>query len=508
VSAVNKEINPLLALAIIISFIIPILFIFWITDEQSAAKAGSFFLQTDANGDLSIQVDEKIYHINDQNITQTFDLKPLGVAEFMGNVEYFSNNDILIRIGSSDSGLRAYFSLFSFPDESSERIRQSTMQKDTGGEGQLFRCNLEDYQCKAFTHKDRSIPWRYRVKIDRSTDELYLTEGLHHQLIKFSATGDVISTRSQGLKFPKRVRKYKEQFFLTDTNHHRVEFFSHENKEFGTSINKYDVVPDEQSDAEWPLDALYFGKHWWVINKSNAMQHGTLLRFDEQWQLIDRVDIPSTADLLDMVIYQNSLLISDIASGDILQFDAKGTRLDNFSIAPQTAYFSMLEAKYQYYADLKIYTIITLVILFIGGFAIAIVVGRKHDKENPDAERKLQKQFTALTGENSFMLISNIEVIPNKRVREHLGLVQGSTVRAKHAGKDIMAGIKNLFGGELNSYTDLLQESRDEALQRMSDQAEAIGANAILNVRFSTSSITSGASEILAYGTAVLVEDK
>ena len=106
------------------------------------------------------------------------------------------------------------------------------------------------------------------------------------------------------------------------------------------------------------------------------------------------------------------------------------------------------------------------------------------------------------------MLISNIEVIPNKRVREHLGLVQGSTVRAKHAGKDIMASIKNLFGGELNSYTDLLQESREEALQRMSDQAEALGANAILNVRFSTSSITAGASEILAYGTAVLVEDK
>ena len=71
-----------------------------------------------------------------------------------------------------------------------------------------------------------------------------------------------------------------------------------------------------------------------------------------------------------------------------------------------------------------------------------------------------------------------------------------------------MASIKNLFGGELNSYTDLLQESREEALQRMSDQAEALGANAILNVRFSTSSITAGASEILAYGTAVLVEDK
>lgn len=105
------------------------------------------------------------------------------------------------------------------------------------------------------------------------------------------------------------------------------------------------------------------------------------------------------------------------------------------------------------------------------------------------------------------MLISNIEIIPNKRVTEHLGLVQGSTVRAKHAGKDIMASFKNLFGGELSSYTELLQESREEAVSRMSEQAKAIGANAVVNVRFSTSSIAAGASEILAYGTAVIMQD-
>lgn len=106
------------------------------------------------------------------------------------------------------------------------------------------------------------------------------------------------------------------------------------------------------------------------------------------------------------------------------------------------------------------------------------------------------------------MIISNIEVVPGKRITEHLGLVQGSTVRAKHAGKDIMASFKNIFGGELTSYTDLLQESRDEAVVRMSEQAQAIGANAVINVRFATSAIAAGASEILAYGTAVVLEDK
>ena len=104
------------------------------------------------------------------------------------------------------------------------------------------------------------------------------------------------------------------------------------------------------------------------------------------------------------------------------------------------------------------------------------------------------------------MLISNIEVVPGKAVISHLGMVQGSTVRAKNIGRDIMASVKNIFGGELKGYTELLQEARQEALARMVAQAEALGANGVINVRFSTSSITAGAAELLAYGTAVVVE--
>jgi uncharacterized protein YbjQ (UPF0145 family) len=104
------------------------------------------------------------------------------------------------------------------------------------------------------------------------------------------------------------------------------------------------------------------------------------------------------------------------------------------------------------------------------------------------------------------MLLSNLELVPGRRVLKHLGLVQGSTVRAKHVGKDLFAGLKNIVGGELKAYTELLQESREEATQRMVAQAKAAGANAILNVRYATSSITAGAAEIFAYGTAVVLE--
>lgn len=104
------------------------------------------------------------------------------------------------------------------------------------------------------------------------------------------------------------------------------------------------------------------------------------------------------------------------------------------------------------------------------------------------------------------MILTNLETVPGKEITAHYGLVQGSTIRAKHVGRDIMAGIKNVFGGELTGYTELLKESREEATRRMQEQAHELGANAVVNVRFSTSSVAQGAAEILCYGTAVRVQ--
>ena len=103
------------------------------------------------------------------------------------------------------------------------------------------------------------------------------------------------------------------------------------------------------------------------------------------------------------------------------------------------------------------------------------------------------------------IVISNTESIPGRNIVEFYGVVTGNTVRAKHVGRDIMAGLKNIVGGELRGYTELLQDSRKEATERMIEQAASMGANAVVNVRFATSSISQGAAELFAYGTAVRV---
>ncbi len=113
---------------------------------------------------------------------------------------------------------------------------------------------------------------------------------------------------------------------------------------------------------------------------------------------------------------------------------------------------------------------------------------------------------TIMNADGGKMILTNVEMVPGKSIVEHFGLVSGSTIRAKHVGRDIMASLKNIVGGELKGYTQLLKESRRQATERMIDQARELGANAIVNVRFSTSSVAQGAAELYAYGTAVRVE--
>lgn len=106
------------------------------------------------------------------------------------------------------------------------------------------------------------------------------------------------------------------------------------------------------------------------------------------------------------------------------------------------------------------------------------------------------------------MIVVTSDVVSEKRIARTLGLVRGNTIRARHIGKDIVALLRGIVGGEISEYTKLMAESREQALDRMVEEARGLGANAIVTVRFQTSMVMSGASELLAFGTAVVVEDR
>jgi len=101
------------------------------------------------------------------------------------------------------------------------------------------------------------------------------------------------------------------------------------------------------------------------------------------------------------------------------------------------------------------------------------------------------------------VIITTTDFIPDREIEKIIGLVSGNSIRAKHIGKDIVAGLRTVVGGEITEYTEMLTESRREALQRMMEDAQSVGADAVINIRYSTSSVMTGAAEMLAYGTAV-----
>ena len=105
------------------------------------------------------------------------------------------------------------------------------------------------------------------------------------------------------------------------------------------------------------------------------------------------------------------------------------------------------------------------------------------------------------------MIVVSYSIIPGKKIVKTFGLVKGNTIRARHIGKDILAVFKNLVGGEIHEYTKLMAESREQAIDRMIDNAGQVGANAVTGVRFTTSMVAQGAAELMVYGTAVIIED-
>jgi len=106
------------------------------------------------------------------------------------------------------------------------------------------------------------------------------------------------------------------------------------------------------------------------------------------------------------------------------------------------------------------------------------------------------------------MILTTTADITGKRIVRTLGIARGNTIRARHVGRDIIAGLRNIVGGEISEYTKLMAEAREQALDRMVEEARSLGANAVVEVRFTTSEVMSGAAELLAYGTAVVVEDE
>jgi len=236
----DKEIKPVTALLIILLFVAPIAVRYWAGGEHALAKVGVYFLQEDARGQLSLQADRLLVSMADHGAhEEVFDFTPFmntpGTADIMGNIAYFANNNVLLRLGSADYGPDSYLSLASSPNADAEALRRR-LSDTSSSPAPFLRCDLKSKRCQNF-HSIQA-PWRYRVYIDTTNDNVYLTEGTTHKVRAFSDTGQALGSIEQGLLFPQRIRPYKDGLYLVDTNHRSLHF-----------LNKASHFSDTQASA-------------------------------------------------------------------------------------------------------------------------------------------------------------------------------------------------------------------------------------------------------------------
>ena len=519
----KKDIHPGVAALVIGFFLLLIGAKFYLAGQESENILGTYYLADDRAGSLYIQLNESILRVAPGADTATeVEIESAGLSP-RSQLAFFDNGDVLARQGDWETGLSLYVGMGDSVADSDiagqtrvdEFVGERAASRSEQGNS-IVRCVIKTMQCGDFHTAGHKYSYNYNPRINPRDDSVFITEGMAHKISHYTPRGELISAYGVDLRFPKRVELHPDgSLYFANTNKHRIERLGtrpeytagHEYQTFGAVADPVFVGSDiTLDDYTWPLAVKYFARQWWVINMGDDMRYGRLFHFAEDGSFLGDWPLPEKAEPTDLLIFNGELLISDAHSGLIHRVSGEGEALAPLELAVVTAIVAPLTEKRESLQRLN--SIVSWIIAITVLSLIVMLLRGLFRGEDKTIDNEVSRPtFSVLNSKGKNMLVSNIEILPNKRVIKHLGLVQGSTVRAKHAGKDIMASFKNFFGGELESYTELLQESREEAVARMCEQARAIGANAVINVRFSTSAIAAGASEILAYGTGVHVED-
>lgn len=427
-----------------------------------------------------------------------------------------------------------------------QTLRGGNLIVAVSGSGQIYKCDFNNNKCNKFKFSEDRLSGIVKVFPDEEGGRLYISDSNNHRLLVYDISGEkkLDSTKdpcgtaqvagafasenkdvakllgldeelkkiedmkiSCPLIFPNNVFIVDNELIVSDTNNHRIVALDplDVNKELWSAS----TASDDSSDRRiWPTNVIKSsdGKLW-VINDSDPLKYGDEILLDSNRIPVKRLKLDLKWDPIRMLAREYDVLIASSENFNLISVDLDGNTTRPFG---DTRFRDVLKKakdgayNYKQWNEFWMWVFIFPLIL-LGIMAVVLESRSKKDaKTKNKTKRNIKPRYSGM--QEIDMLISNMEIIPGRRIKEHFGLVQGSTVRAKHVGRDLAAGFKNIFGGELAGYTELLQESREEAVERMVEQASAVGANAVLNVRFSTSSVTQGAAELFAYGSAVILE--
>jgi hypothetical protein len=324
----NSEVHP--AVAAVVLFMVAVAVAIWMWGSGAAASfGGPAELRTGPDGHTFVQIQNYLVeHDADGVYLETHDLEGMGVELFLGGYAFFSNGDILLRRGPDQrsflDNIRAY--------------RRETNQASivpVSPESGLFRCSLDTGACTRFGDEGIDFKAAYSVYIDVESDDVYIGDTTRHLLRKYSSDGVELAAPGGGFKFPNQLLLHDGQLLVADTNHHVIRSVESRSSGFAEFKESRDVVPGSAKLAKqtWPSHFARVGEQWWVNNMQTGMNLGGIYVFDDEWQYVDRIDLPTDADPISILSVGDSVWVSDWNNDTVRRFSATGQPLADLDSA-------------------------------------------------------------------------------------------------------------------------------------------------------------------------------
>ena len=317
----NKNVNPLLALAVIIIFggIFALKTYFY---GMALEVPKLNYLKESSTGTVTIRLGTKIYDYSPEgNLNHIIDLEQFGITETPGDYDFFSNGDLLIN--------RDDF-LPSIEDKVKRLNREANTNSATAGEYKgLQRCNIKTKTCETFNRTIPAIQGAHYIHIDRKTDDVYLSDVSRHQIRKLDKKGKLLAELKSGLQFPNQVFLEGETLWIVDTNNHAMKAVKATTTDFGEKIETHkfvDVYP-----RIWPSAFSKVKDNWWVNISNNSMVNASVVIFDKNWGEKSSLSFPKGADPVASLVTDNGVIIIDANNYQLYHFDNIGMRKKDFA---------------------------------------------------------------------------------------------------------------------------------------------------------------------------------
>lgn len=360
----NSNVHPLVVALVLVLTALAVGTWVWGSGE-AASIGGPAELMADADGHAYIQIQDKlIEHDAHGRYLRTHDLKNLGIDLFLGSFDFFSNGDILLRRGTDPRSVWDNIRAF-------QRHSNTQSIEPESPESGLFRCQLDTQHCTRFGQRGVDFKATHGIAIDRSADDVYISDTTRDVLRKYSGDGTAVAGPVAGFRFPNQVLIFGEKLFVADTNHHEIRIVAPSTSSFGKELRRIDVTPRQAVAAgqNWPSHFARVGDGWWVNNMRTGMNEGGIYRFDGDWRPTRKLDLPEDADPIALLAVGDEVWISDWNNDKVRRFSTTGEPLADLESSGLVEILASARTERWKYTLIS-YAGIALVLLVLAGLAL------------------------------------------------------------------------------------------------------------------------------------------